>query len=147
MTLADDLKQVAFDARGIAGTLGFRPYTFFIRIEHYAGQHVGEEPIGVERHQILEANGQSPRYRTLTDEEITVGALPAGTAEIGPYTPEFAGVGTSDELITGKLPANSTRYIEVHGPPFPDGAKLEIQKFDADRPLRRVLRIANPKPL
>ena len=147
MTLADDLISVARNARGIAGSLGFRVHTVAVLVQYFAGQHVGEEHQGDALTPVTEANGQPPRVRSLTTEEIALGNFPAGSLSIGPITPAFPGGGTPDALLAGKLPENATRYVVLTGPMFPDGAKLTIERVTADKPLRRMLVVANPKPL
>lgn len=141
MALIDDLLPVAFNARGIAGTLGARPHTVTIVIRHYAGQHTGEEPISEERIQILEGDGQSPRVSQMKTEEIALGGFPPGTLKIGAITPEFDGGGTSDESLFGALPNGSTRHIEVAGPLAAPRTTLlcRIVGSNRDKPLRRIL--------
>lgn len=146
MTFADDLLPVAFDARGIAGSLGLRVHTVALLVTYYSGQHTGEEAIGDELTPLVEGDGYPPRVRQMKDEELALGNLQPGTLEVGPLTPEFSGGGVSDETLFGVLPTGATRYVVITGPLAPNGAKYEIIASRRDKPLRRVLRIANPTP-
>lgn len=146
MTLADDLKQTVFDGRGIAGSLGFRTHTVEVVVEHFDGQHTGEGSLGQTITPITEGGGHSPKVRALKDDEIALAALPNGTLEIGPITPEFAAGGTSDDLLFGPLPVGSTRYFRVTGPLAPEGALYRLSGSSRDRTLRRMLRVEPVTP-
>lgn len=140
MTLADDLMQVVFDGRGIAGSLGFRPYRVYIVAESYTGQHTGEGGGNIDETEIVEGSNQPPKVRWLKDEEIAVGNLAGGTIEVGPITPEFSGGGTSLELLAGELDRGATRYVRIVGPKHPNGAQYRLAEIRAERALRYMLR-------
>lgn len=146
-TLFDRLKTTVYKGRAIAGKFGARTHTVSILVEHYTGQHTGEEHVGNVETPITEANGQPPRVEQMSEEEITVGNFLPGSLRVGPITPEFSGGGTSDELLFGALPKGSTRYVVITGPLAPNGAKYTIKGDRRDRALRRILIVSDPKPL
>jgi hypothetical protein len=140
MTLADDLLPTVLAGRAIAGTLGFRPYRVYIVAESYTGPHTGESLANIDETEIVEGSSQPPKVRWLKDEEIAVGNLAGGTIEVGPITPEFAGGGTSLELLAGELDRGATRHVRIVGPKHPDGARYRITEIRAERALRYTIR-------
>lgn len=142
MTLAEDLKSVVFNARGIAGSLGFRTHRVYILDERWTGQHTGEGGPFPEQNEIVEGSSQPPKVRWLTDEEIAVGGLGSGSIEVGPITPAFSGGGTDLTTIAGALEQNATRYLMIVGPRHPDGARYRITSIRAERALRYMIRAA-----
>lgn len=126
---------VAFEARGIAGSLGFRPHRVY-RIARYKGTSIrdvdGEEVV-----EIVEGDNQPPRVRWLNSEEIAVGSLAEGTIEIGAITP-------NDELdawLRGDgMSAGDERYIRIIGPRTSQNGDLyRVKSWNASRPLRRMI--------
>ncbi len=138
MTLADDLKPVAFEARGIAGTLGFRPHRVY-RVTAYKGANI-RDVAGQEVTEITEGSGQPPRVRWLKSEEIAVGSLAHGSVEIGAITP-------SDELdawLRGEdMAAGDERYLRIVGPKTTqEGDLYRVTSYAAEKPLRRMIQAA-----
>ncbi len=143
MTLRDDILPIAFNARGIAGSLGFRPYTVAIVTQYWPDSaHTGEggsAPNGETT--ITEGGGQPPKVRWLSDKEIAFGGLSSGTIEIGPITPAFTGGGTELETIMGDIRRGETRYVKLTGPKYPDGCRCRIVKITAEKALRYMLQV------
>jgi hypothetical protein len=92
---------------------------------------------------IVEGNGQNPRVRTLTDEQLTLAGLPKGTLEVGPITPAFAGGGTDVALLRGdELVQGATRHFRCRGGAAPAGGALyTLVSLRTDRALRYILQI------
>jgi hypothetical protein len=140
VTLRDDLLPTVYEARGIAGELGFRQYTVDLVTGSSTGDHTGDGDVIDEVTPILESNGQSTRVRWLKDEEIAVGALPNGTIEVGPITPTFTGGGTDIAALMGDaLERGETRFLRITGPKHPDGALYQVTQVKAERALRYML--------
>lgn len=140
MTLAAELLPDVYEARAIAGELGFRPHTVAIVVVSTPGLHTGDGTRTEVVTPITEANGQPPRVRWLKDEDLALGQLPLGTVEVGPITPAFAGGGTETDLLTGAdLSVGEVRLLRITGPNHPNGADYTIRSVTADRPLRRVI--------
>lgn len=140
-TLVEELLPELYEVRGEMGELGFRPHTVEIVVTHWSGQHTGEVHEGDEVTAITEGAGQPPKVRALKDDEIALGNLNNGTLEVGPITPEFAGGGTSDDLLFGAIPRGATKYVRITGPLAPNGAMYRIRASRRDRSLRRMLTI------
>ncbi len=142
-SLVPNLRKTLFNARSIAGQLGFRVNSVAIVIartgsgEQFTGDGQRYERVTP----ITEANQQAPKVRWLKDDELAVGNLEAGTVEVGPITPEFSGGGTSRALLTGDdLEAGAVRLMRITGAQHPDGADYRITDVKVDRALRYKLR-------
>lgn len=135
MALSDDLIPVAREARGIAGTLGFRPHTVE-RITRFKSGSI-RDFVSAETIAIVEGNGQPPRVRWMSEEEVTIGSLAKGTIEIGAITPSDA----LDEWLRGDgMAAGDERYIRITGPKTrPSGDLYRVKSWNAARPLRRMI--------
>lgn len=149
MTLADDLKSVAYAARGIAGERGFRIYTVELVIRRNQGGAPGS--FGDESSEIVipitEGDGQPPRVRWLTDEELAVGQIESGTVEIGAITPSDGTVGTDITIFQAESYAQGdTRHIRLTGPKHPRGALYAISSIKAERALRIMLQCKPVEP-
>jgi hypothetical protein len=91
---------------------------------------------------IVEANGQPPRIRWLTAEELTVGQLNPGTCEVGPITPAFGGGGTDIALLRGEdLGTNDKLYFRITGPHHADGALYRRFKLSDDKALHYTMQL------
>lgn len=140
MTLRDDLLPTVFDARGIAGELGFRTHSVAVVVASTPGLYPGDGPREETVTTLAEGSGQPPRVRWLKDDERALGALPVGTVEIGPITPQFVGGGTDLSLLTGaNMEPGELRLIRITGPNHPSGADYTIQSVHAERALRYML--------
>jgi hypothetical protein len=141
MTLADDLKPIVYSARAIAGNLGFRPHSAAIVVASTPGTHTGDGTRSETVTSLFEAEGQSPRIRWLSDEEIALGQLGMGAVEVGPITPLHNGNGTDLDLLTGAdMTDGQVRLLRITGPNHPSGADYRITSVSADRPLRYMIR-------
>jgi len=140
MTLASGLKGLAYSVRGIAGALGVRPHAVSILKRSWSGSQPGDgTQTDVER-MIHEGGGQPPKVRWLTEEQLTVGNLEAGTVEIGPITPSFRGGGTDLSFLDGsQLEAKEARYLRITGPMHPKGAIYKVIKLTADHALHYTI--------
>lgn len=132
MTLADSLKQTVFNARGIAGTLGFRTHTAALFTDFEGG--------GNSLVPLVEGSGQPPKIVWTKDEDNPHDAGPEDTIVVGPITPAFTGGGTDLELLTADVFAGTARYLLITGPRHPDGAKYRITNVDAQKALRYMIR-------
>jgi len=143
VTLADDLKPLLSTIRSIPGQLGLRPYTVAIVLKEYGGDTPGD---GIEQEtvtEITEANGQPPKVRFLTDEELAVGGLGSGSVKVGPITPSNLSGGVSWAALTQTEAANNTvRAYRLTGPQFPDGADFMLVGSDSGRALHYTLTLA-----
>jgi hypothetical protein len=135
VTLADDLLPVVFDARSIAGDLGFRPHSVAVVIE-YANETTGQGGITSERTPIVEAQSQNPRIVWEKSDDVPFGNAPSNIIMVGPVTPSDS----LDEIFTRELGAGESRLLIVTGPNNPDGERFAIVDYDASRPLRRMIR-------
>lgn len=139
MTLAESLKLTVFNARGVAGALGFRTHTIWrvVKYGESARSDVAEKVTP-----IVEGNGQPPRIHWLTGEELTVGQLNPGTAIVGPMTPKFSGGGTDIALLHGEdLGPNDKLYFRVLGPRHADGALYRKFRISEEKALRYIMYI------
>ena len=136
MTLASGLRKLAWSVRAIPGQLGVRPHRVSILKRTWSGSHVGDGTRTDVETDIVEAGGQPPKVRWLSDEELAVGGLNPGTVEIGPITPAFPGGGTALSLLDGStLDEGEVRHLWIVGPQHPNGAAYRVKKLTADRAL------------
>jgi hypothetical protein len=140
-TEAEDALADLYEGRSEAGEAGFRPFSFTILDATWTGQHTGEGSEIGEANPITEANGQPPRVRFLTGEEIALGNLGAGAIEVGPITPPFAGGGTSLETLAGDLQTGATRHGLLRGPGHV-GTLYRLIDINSERATRYMLRAA-----
>lgn len=144
MTIADSLKQLAYNIRAIPGQFGIRPYTVSVVSSTFANDDglTGTETITTTA--ITEANGQPPKVRWLNSEELTVSDLESGTIEVGPITPDTtAGTGTLLSLLTGSGLADGSHLVFiVTGPKHPNGARYRRVDDESDRALHYTLKLS-----
>jgi hypothetical protein len=141
MSFASDLLATITSIRAIPGQYGLRPHTVALVEVLNSGNHPGAAPNIALDLAITEGDGQSPKVRWLKDEEIAVGALPAGTVEVGPITPLHATGGTDLSRLDGRdLQTNDQLYLRITGPMHPNGALYLIKSRKADRALRYMIR-------
>ena len=134
MTLADDLKPVAYSARGIAGTLGFRPHSATL-VFSYQNPSDGSGGVALTEHPIVEANNQPPRIKREKGENVPFGNAPGDLLKMGPITPAFSGGGFDISLFTRPLEDGESRHVVMRGPEFGDGEKYDILHVDQMRAL------------
>jgi hypothetical protein len=147
MTLAASLRKLAFNVRAIPGQLGVRPHRVSILKRSWSGPHTGDGTRTDVEIDIVEANGQPPKVRWLSDEQIAVGSLEAGTVEIGPITPRFVGGGTDLGTIDGStLIKGEVRMLRIVGPQHPTGAVYQITRISADRALHYTIQATPVAP-
>lgn len=140
MTAAGGFKATLFAARSIAGSMGLRPHTIE-RVVRLAGS-TAREDIFDKVTSIVEANGQSPKIRWLKAEDITVGNLNPGTAEVGPITPKFSGGGTDIALLRGDdLGPGDKLYFRVRGPHHPNGALYRRAMLTDEKALHYTMQL------
>jgi len=140
VTLAESLRPALTQARSIAGTLGLRPHAVELVTVSSSGSHVGDGTVTRDATPITEANGQPPKVRWLSNEEIAVGQLPSGSIEIGPITHAFAFGGTDIASLDGsQLQAMQGRQLRITGPQHPHGARYEITNVNAESALHITL--------
>lgn len=140
MTLAAGLRKLAYSVRAIPGQLGVRPHRVSVLKRSWSGSHVGDGDRTDVETDIVEAGGQPPKVRWLSDEELAVGSLNPGTVEIGPITPAFPGGGTRLGTLDGsELAAGNVRHIWIVGPQHPRGAAYKVTKLTLDRALHYTI--------
>ncbi len=137
MTLRDELLDIVYEARGIAGELGFREHSVSLVVASTSGTHTGDGSRTETVTALTNGDGQPPRVKWLKDEEIALGQLPVGTVEVGPLTPTF----TSLDLLNGTdMTTGQVRLLRITGPNHPNGADYTIKGVSADRALRYMIR-------
>lgn len=140
MTLAAGLRKLAYSVRAIPGQLGVRPHRVSVLRRSWSGPHVGDGTRTDVEVDIVEAGGQPPKVRWLSDEELAVGSLNPGTVQIGPITPAFPGGGTNLGTLDGSaLTAGQVRHLWIVGPQHPNGAAYKVTKLTADRALHYTI--------
>jgi hypothetical protein len=128
--LAERLKRTVLRGRGIAGTLGFRPYRVYFSTEFYTtGSFAGISTV-----ELTEGNGQPPRVKTRRDQDIPIGAQAPDVLTVGPVTP----VGATLEILTDwfqPVTDGETRHLILIGPGMANGKRYRVVKIDTDRAL------------
>ncbi len=141
-TLADRLKRTVFKGRGIAGTLGFRPYRVYFSTEFYtSGAFAGTDTV-----ELTEGNGQPPRVKSKRGQDIPIGAQAPDMLEVGPVTP----IGTTLEILTDwfqPVVDGETRHLVLVGPGMADGKRYRVTNIDTDRALGWKIRIQSEAEL
>lgn len=138
----NSLRKLAYNVRAIPGKMGWRPYTVVVETRTYFGAERGQGPKLITSTSITEANGQPPKVRFLTDEEIALGGENKATVEVGPITPDFGGGGTSFEtLYPNPLPDNTILQYVLTGPDSPNGARYRLVSVDADKAGHYLVRL------
>jgi hypothetical protein len=134
MTLADDLRAIAHEVRSIPGDLGIRPYTVSVVVTTSAGDEFGEGTQTPTTTAITEANGQPPKVRWLSGDEIAIGGYSNDTVEVGPITPDHPGGGNALSTIAPEPVGNNptVRYV-LTGPNHPSGANYRLRDVKHDR--------------
>jgi len=144
MSLKDDLLPVIDPLRAIAGELGFRPYSVWVRVVQSAGTRPGIGTKALSETRLL-VGGQNPRVREVKRKDIVSGANHLLNAEydIGPLTPEFGGGGVSHNTINPQRSSTPTEVLFLlKGPGLPSTGLLCQRIGDhVDRPLRIVIRV------
>ncbi len=143
MVAADSFKRLARAKRAIPGRMGLRPHTVELLAVSWTGTYSGDGTRFEDSFPITETDGQPPKVRWLTDDEIAVGSISSGTIEVGPITSEFTGGGiTMDELQATTLGTGGSRVLRIVGPKHPNGAFYRITEVRADRAIHWKLRAA-----
>ena len=139
MTLLDDMLPVAFEARAIAGELGFRQHTVEIIEEYFDVDSDDSAFAGSSRTPIVEDAGQSPKVSWKKADDVGFGNAMENIVEVGPITPAFVGGGTDLTTLMGDLARGQVRNLWITGPKVPDGARYRILDVKADRALRYMI--------
>jgi len=142
MTLADRLKPLTHRCRAIPGRLGLRPYTVAIVTGSWNGSNTGRGAPSVRSYPVTEANGQPPKVRVMSTEELALTGLGKGSMKIGPMTPPFAGGGSPLIALRAALEAGETMHVLLTGPDFPSGARFTIKSWNADHALHETLTVS-----
>jgi hypothetical protein len=145
MSYPEEWLAVVWSARNIPGVLGLRPHSVSIVNTAWTGDHTGDGARYSEVTPIVESGGYPPKVRWMKDDEIAVGDLPKGTAEIGPITPSFSGGGLDLAGVDGsELLKGETRQLLITGPQHPEGALYRVTNIKSERALHYMLR-AEPR--
>lgn len=139
----DRYRRLANRIRAIPGQrFGLRPYTVAVLLKEYSGTYTGDGTETETETAIVEANGQPPKVRFLKDEERALADMPAGSVEVGPITPDFAGGGTAiATLKQSSAAAQDAVQWKLTGPEFPNGALFVAEGFKTDRALHYRVRL------
>ncbi len=116
-----------------------RPYSVAVIVGNWAGEYVGRGGSWDCGCPIQETGGQPPKVHFLNEERRALGALAAGSCEIGPITPDFVGGGTPLDRLAPAIAAKQTVHVELTGPAYPKGAKFLVKELRSDRALRWML--------
>lgn len=142
MTLADDLKPLARDIRGIPGDLGIRPHSVAILEREWSGAYSGDGVKTDATYAITEGRGAPPKVRWLSDEELAVSGESSGSVDIGPITSDHGAIARLGTIDGRNIDAGDARYIVITGPKHPNGAKYRITRVTADRAIHYMVRAA-----
>lgn len=127
--------------RGIAGKLGFRPFSIQIVRRGYAdqlrGAFAGDDPSTTVMLDITEGDGYAPRVRWLEQRDYARGYPTDAQLEVGPITPLLGVIGTSvDTLEQLTADYGDEIYYLVTGPGFADGgSRFQLHSFNGQRAL------------
>lgn len=137
MTIRDQLRKIANQARTIPNAYGLRPYRVYVVTSASTGAEPGYGTTTETSAEITNA-GAPPKVRWLTDEQRTLGDYATGTVRIGPITPDYPGGGTALSALKPTLGAsdNDTLLIRLVGPEYPSGALYRVTKWETDRGLQ-----------
>lgn len=143
MGFRDNIRKLAFNLRRLPGErFQIRPYTIEVHVTTWSGAKPGEGVKTTTSTPIVEAHGQPPKIRWLSDEELALAAIGSATIEVGPVTPDFPGGGTSwDTLTQASAPTNALVRYWLVGPEFPDGAYFERIGGDSSKAFGYKLRL------
>lgn len=141
MAFLDDLRSIATRARAIPGSLGLRPYTVAVLRRAWSGEHLGEGMRVETTTALTEHDGQPPKVRWLSSEQMALAGYEQATIEIGPMTPQGAdgGVLLSD-LTASDVGRRTEVFFVITGPEFPDGAKFVAVNVRHDRAIHYTVR-------
>lgn len=147
LTLANNLLPVVDKLRGIAGKLGFRPFTVQV-VRRIGGQPgvsgggnfldtVGQLPSVEIITQIQTIDGYAPKVRQLNTNDFARGYPASAEIEVGPITPAYDGGGYDFEDLEPLLSGNQDQiFYRVFGPGYPaEGAWFVKTQFNAQRAL------------
>ena len=135
MSFRDGMRRLLFRTRAIPGQLGLRPYRAYVDTTMSSGDELGQGTVTTTSVELTEANGQPPRVKELSAEEIALGGYSEGAIEIGPVTPDFPGGGTAlSTLAPDPSGDNSTVRVRLVGPRWPSGANFIIARVIHDHP-------------
>tara|TARA_R100001163_G_scaffold64608_1_gene59268 strand:- start:4695 stop:5135 length:441 start_codon:yes stop_codon:yes gene_type:complete len=130
----DDIRKLCFELRAIPGRdFEIRPYTVKVVLRQWSGDEPGQGVETVTSIDITESDGQPPKVRWLTDEEIAVGGYDQSTVEVGPITPSFPGGGTLITTLGQDPPPNTLFDFVLTGPQYPDGAIYRLKALHSDK--------------
>jgi hypothetical protein len=117
MALADDLKPIIDEIRGIPGSLGLRPNRVYLVRAVWSGEHTGELDETQDLTEITVGDSQPPKVKIISDEQKALGQLADGSIEIGPITPTYTGGGIAvSSLYARSLNRGETLHVKVVGP-------------------------------
>jgi len=141
-SVRDSFRQIANDVRAIAGRdFSIRPYT----VERLESVNAGDYQLeGTETETAVEitVDGQPPKVRWLSDEELALGGMASGTVEVGPITPDHAGGGHSWAVLCGgDLSEGDRLAYRLTGPEHPTGALYRFCGGKHDRALHYLIRL------
>jgi hypothetical protein len=139
MSFRDDVRAICHEVRAIPGELGMRPWSVEAVIRSWSGTEPGEGVEQVDRCAITEANGNNPKVRTMSDEEIAVGGFAEGSMKVGPITPDFPGGGTViDSIVRSGEGARALLQFVLNGPGSCDDT-YTLKSYSVDRAFHYTL--------
>lgn len=140
MTLRDSMLPALNAIRSIPGALGLRPYSVAVVVRTFSGDELGEGTPTTTTTAITEANGQPPKVRLLSNEQLALAGYDKQTWRIGPITPDFFGGGTPIGLLNQRgIAGNAEPHVVLTGPDFPNGANMRVVRLDSDHGMHYTL--------
>lgn len=141
MSLADDLKPLLREIRGIPGELGLRQRRVFLRNRLWLGGGFGGDS-SVTEVEIVEGSGHPPKVRELGDERLALGGLSQGSLEVGPITTPHGAVGiTAAQLKGSNLDQYDTLTLRITDPL--GSAIYNVKRLTMDRSMHWKI-VASP---
>lgn len=138
--MRDRYRRIVYRYRNVPGLHGLRPHTVEVRVRTWTGSHTGDGTASGSWASVVESGGQSPKVRWLKQEEIALGNLQDGTAEIGPITPDFSGGGTAlTTLIGDSADTGNEFHVRITGPEHPNGALYKVVQAHGESALHLML--------
>jgi hypothetical protein len=146
-TLADRLKPTVDKLRGIAGKLGFRPFTVKLVTRTYESSPWNDD--GYETRTVTDIRHDylyNPKVKIVTNRTYLQGANDDVDVEVGPLTPSFIGADgyeqgmDYDSLAAMSQEGFSSTYFIIDGPGI-NNARFELVSFKGDRALGFTLQL------
>jgi hypothetical protein len=142
--MLDRYRRIAWHYRHLPGDFGLREHTVVLLQTVFSGAQTGEAAKTETLAKLLEKDGRNPKVRWVSEEEIALGSLAAGSIKVGPITPDFSIGGTPmSSLRASTLASKGTYHLLVTGPMHPNTVKYKLIGIEGHQALHRYL-VAEP---